>query len=536
MKGFSNQQIATILLLVVITSALRKNFAIEAFFDFIFRKAKTQEGFLWRMMVYVAGLSSFLNNTPIVAVMSPYVYNWCKRNHFYPSKMLIPLSFATIMGGMITVLGTSTNMVLNSYIVENNLPPFQFLDFFIPGVLVASAGIVYLYFVGFKLLPKHKNFQENSTAQNLDYFIEVEVGLTSRLIGGTVTEAGLMSIKGAHLIEIHRGGNTISPIKEHELLLPEDVLVFMGKPEVIIELANNKNGLRLPKHKETSEIIEAVIPANSSLNGKNAHQINFPQQYGADIIAIHRNGERLDGKIGDKKLSQGDLLLLSAGSLFEKKTEGKDLYVISKVKEGKVLPNPKKIKIFLLGLLGVVVAVAFGVFPLFAGLLFMIGMFMLLDLFSLKEISKEIDMDLVVLFVCSLTLSSALIKTGAADLIAQKYVGLIYPLGKTGVLCGLFFITVILTSFISNVGTVSVIFPIAYSVSLELGLDGMPFFIAIAFGASADFITPIGYQTNWMVYGPGGYSAKDFFKVGFPLVLLYSFILLAYLILRYRLY
>jgi di/tricarboxylate transporter len=538
LKGYSNQQIATIVLLVVITSALRKNFAIEAFFDQVFKKAKTQQAFLWRMMAYVAFLSSFLNNTPIVAVMSPYVYNWCKRNNFYPSKMLIPLSFATILGGMITILGTSTNMVLNSFIVDNNLPTFKITDFLFPGICVTITGIAYLYFIGHKMLPNHRVTPEKEEMQrNLDYFIETVVPMTCRFVGGTVSEAGLLNLQGAYLVEIKRNGQAIEQVGENELILPDDILVFIGKPEAIFQLTTMKNGLKLPNHSDNLSIVEAVVPANSNLNGKKVKESNFKQKYQAEIIAVHRNGEKLDHAMADLTIQQGDLLLLSAAENFVQSHENHhDLYVVSQLTKSKELPNPRKIKIFGVGFVFIIGLTVAGYFPLFTALMFIICMFLMLNMFSIKEIGKEIDIDLVVLLVCSLTLSSALIKTGAAETIASQYIALFLPLGKIGILVGLFFITVFMTSFISNVGTISVIFPITYSIATNLQTDGTPFFLAIAFAASADFITPIGYQTNWMVYGPGGYSAKDFFKVGFPLVLIYSVVFLSFVIVRYDMY
>ena len=537
MKGYSNQSIATVVMLVIITAALRKNFAVEVFFDKLFASANTKKGFLWRMMTYVAMLSSFLNNTPVVAVMTPYVFNWCKKRGYSPSKLLIPLSFATILGGMVTILGTSTNLVLNGFIVDNSLAPFTFSDFFFPGLLVAITGIIYLYFWGFNLLPRHKIFSEEEVIQSPDYMIEVKVGMTSRFVGGTIEEAGFKNLEGAYLVEIHRNGAVLSDFHEHELVLPEDSLFFMGKPEHIVELANGKNGLTLPNHGNNLELVEAVIPANSGLTGKTVEEADFKETYHAELVAIHRNGEKLEGKITDKKLIQGDLLLLSVDDNFLKNSRpSDDLYVISKLKNGNInMPSPKKLRLFLGGLAVIIIGMASGLFTFFSALLFVLASLLVLNLFSFKDISKEVDIDLIILLVCALTFSNALIKTGTGDVIANSFIQMFMPFGSIALLSAIFLLTVLLTSFITNVAAVSIVFPIALAISNDLGLQGTPFFLAIAFGASAAFMTPISYQTNWMVYGPGGYNAKDFMKVGLPLVVIYSLTCLSFISLRYGL-
>ncbi|MBT28695.1 MAG: SLC13 family permease [Thalassobius sp.] len=538
MKGYSNQSIATVVLLVLITAALRKNFAVEHFFDRVFQGTNTKKGFLIKMMTYVAVLSSFLNNTPVVAVMTPYVFNWCKKRGFSPSKLLIPLSFATILGGMITIIGTSTNLVLNGFIVDNNLPAFGFTDFLFPGILVAVTGIIYLYFFGYKLLPRHKIFSDEELIQSPDYMIEVRVAMTSRFVGGTISEAGLKKLEGAYLVEIHRNGVVLSDFNDHELILPEDSLFFMGKPEQIIQLANGNSGLSLPNHGHNLELVEAVIPANSAISGKTVKDANFKDEYKAELVAIHRNGEKLEGKLTEKKLAQGDLLLLSVDDAFLKSSKpSDDLYIISKLKNGNInLPSPKKLRWFTACLILFLSGAIFGLYSFFSALLFIMSSLLMLNLFTFKEISQEVDIDLVILLVCALTFSNALIQTGTADMIASSFIKLFLPFGNIALLIAIFALTVFLTSFITNVAAVSIVFPIALAISTDLGLEGTPFFLAIAFGASAAFMTPVSYQTNWMVYGPGGYNAKDYLRVGLPLVLIYSFTCLSFICLRYNLF
>lgn len=533
LSGISNQSIATIILLILITTALNNNFNVEAFFDKVFEGTKRPRGFMIRMMAYVALLSSVLNNTPVVAMMTPYVYNWCKKYGAHPSKLLIPLSYATILGGMLTVLGTSTNLVLNGFLFDNNLKLLGFTDFFFLGLLATTIGIIYLYTIGYKLLPQNSEAFDDVKAKAPEYLVETEISENAKLISTTIEESGLTNLQGVYLIELHRDGEVITPIPPNEIIKPLDLLIFMGNSETIMDIVNSGIGLRLPKHDENLEIVEAVVPANSSLTGKVISETKLTQYYNAELVALSRNGEKMSGKMDNMKLMHGDLLLLSVDkNFFENSDAMKDLVILSKIKKDKA---PKKSKLqLMLVIISVVVGCAIaGLFTLFQACLFILSGMLLLKLFSFREINKELDIDLIVLLVSALTLGNALIKTGAAEIISSNFITLFSPFGILGILIGLFVLTVLLTSFVTNIAAVSIAFPIAYSVSNELGIDGTPLFVAIAFAASAAFITPISYQTNWMVYGPGSYTSKDFLKVGLPLAIIYSITCITFIYFRY---
>ncbi|MFT5618423.1 MAG: di/tricarboxylate transporter [Arenicella sp.] len=535
--GFSNEQIATIVLLIVITAAIRKNFNIEAFFDKVFRKARNGKSFLLRMCAYVAVLSAFMNNTPVVAFMTPYVYNWSKKFGIHPSKLLMPLSYATILGGMITVLGTSTNLVLNGFLIDKGLPPLEFTDFFYLGILVTIIGIAYLYTIGYKLLPENREAFDDFKEKAPEYTVETYVTAQSKFVGKSIGDSGLMSLKGAYLIELIRDGKVISPISPKENIVAHDTLLFIGKPDAIIELASNEDyGLRLPNHDggDNSEVLEAVIPSNSLLAGQAASEEFFQKNYGAKVIAIHRNGEKLTGKMGQMKLAHGDLLLLSVDASFLKNMDSiTDFYVLSRL-EKSTSSNSKNINLFLGILAGIILLGLFKIIALFTALLYMMMAVLALRLFDFKEIKKTVDIDLIVLLVSALAIGKALISTGAADIVATGFVDLLLPIGKVAILIGLFVLTVTITSFVTNVAAISIMFPVAFALTQQLGLEsGTPLYVAICFAASAAFITPVGYQTNWMVYGPGGYTNKDFFRVGSPLLLIYSVVCISFILLYY---
>jgi len=541
--GFSNTSIASIVLLILISTALRKNFQIEAIIDSIYKLGRKQarlsyRSFMLRTMLQVAILSSFINNTPIVAIMTPYVFNWGKRNGVSPSKLLIPLSYTTIMGGMLTIIGTSTTLVLNGFMSDFEVGSLPALDLLRIGGAVVITGIILLLSIGYRLLPNNMDIMESFNKKRREYLVETVLDENSPLIGKTVIDAGLRSLKGIYLVEIIRGGQIISPVEPTEEIRHNDVLIFAGDTENIVELLNNGNGLVLPKPADTRNenkvnVIEAVVGANSSLTGKTPKEIMFRSRYDAAIVAIHRNGERLSGKIGDIQLSQGDLLLLYAGQHFRDRVDlFRDVFIISQVTEF-LRPHKHKVLSFLLLALMAIAMVIVGYFTLFVSLLLIFAIMIALRMISLQDIKREIDLNMISILVFSLALGQAMIKTGSGDLLAEWILGITEPLGPTAVLASLLLVTTLLTSFITNVGAVSITFPLAFAMSNSLGVDGTPFYLAVAYAASAAFLTPIGYQTNLIVYGPGGYKFSDFFRIGLPVTIVYLLTVLGMIHLLY---
>ena len=531
LSGFSNPSIASIVLLILISAALRKNFPLEAIIESIYKLGKTHvvlsyRHFMLRMMIQAAAFSSFINNTPIVAIMTPFVFNWGRRNNVSPSRLLIPLSFATIMGGMLTIIGTSTTLVLNGFMLDYQIQTIPAFDLLRIGAAVCITGILLIVGLAYKLLPNNRDIMESFNKKRREYLLETVLDKKSPLAGRTVKEAGLRSLKGVYLVEIIRQNEIVSPVEPTEKIYQQDVLIFAGDTENIMELLDNGRGLVLPKPADTRDkdkvnVIEAVVGANSSLIGRTPKEMEFRTRYDAAIVAIHRNGERLSGKIGDIKLSQGDLLLLHAGRNFEERVDLlRDLFIISRVKE-LLRPNARKVTSFLVVALSAVAMVLLGYFTLFMSLLIIFAIMIALRMISIRDIKNEIDLNMISILVFSLALGQAMIKTNSGDLIASGILNITQDMGNWAILLSLLLITTLLTSFITNVGAISITFPLAYSISNNLGLDGMPFYLAIAYASSAAFLTPIGYQTNLIVYGPGGYTFRDFLRVGFPVTIVY---------------
>ncbi|WP_242916757.1 SLC13 family permease [Pontibacter liquoris] len=538
LQSMSNESIVTIFLLIFITAGIKEHFNIIGFLNRLFKSAKTPEGFMLQMTAGVSVLSSVVNNTPIVAFMIPYVYQWSKRNKVAPSKLLIPLSFATIVGGMMTVIGTSTNLVLNGFILSKESEGLAFLDFFIPGILVTIGGLTFLATVGYRLLPSRSNPLDEFKTNAREYLVETCISDGSTLAGKSINSANLRNLERIYLFEIVRDGKIISPVNPDEVLRTGDHLFFAGDTEKVVELLQQDNGLQIPPSngqgiKQHVNLVETVIPRNSELTGSTLKGKQFRDKYDAAVVAIHRNGENLRGNIGSIVLEPGDLLLLSAGRKFLTRNKNdRDLYTVSVIAKSNGTPQWKK-TVFGIGMCLVLMLMATGVFNLFFSLFLIMVLMALTSLLNAKEIKKLLDLDLLIVLGSALTLSKALIDTGIASDVALVVINFLQGWGSYGVLIGLFSITVLLTSFLTNVAAVSIIFPITYSLSHRMGLDPTGFYVAIAFGASASFLTPFGYQTNLMIYGPGSYKVKDFLKIGIPFTLLYAVICLTYIILRY---
>lgn len=539
LSGFSNESIASILMLILITTGLRKNFQIENLFDAIFKKARTYRGFLFRMMSQVALLSTTINNTPVVALMTPYVVDWGKKNNIAPSRLLIPLSYATIMGGMITLIGTSTTLVLNGFLLDYEHPSLLFEDLLTIGLAVTITGILFIIVIGYRLLPDHKDILKTYSENKREYVVETRLRANSKLVGKNVLEAGLRNLKGVYLVEILRGARMISPVGPTELLAENDLLFFAGETNDIVELINSGLGIELPTtaksyDSDKAEVVEAVMNNFSSLINKTVKKSDFRNRYNAAIVAIHRNGKKVSGRIGDIVLQAGDLLLLYTGTDFRDRVEiYRDLFVVSKLRD---IVKPGNKKYYALALMAVcaIVLLIFSKMSLFPALMIILSIMIGFNMITTQDVKRELDVNMIVILVFSLAIGQAIIKTDAGNMIAVSIINFLQPYGNLSILFGLLIITNLLASVIGNVGAVSISFPLAYSISNNLGIEGYPFFLTIAYAASAAFLTPISYQTNLIIYGPGGYKFKDFFRIGLPVNIIYLCVAFLMIVYRYR--
>jgi di/tricarboxylate transporter len=542
LNGFANRHIAVIIMLLLYGDVLRKTGVIELIFDRIFESVKSIRGFMARMTFLVGGFSAFLNNTPIVAVMMPYINSWCGRKNLSPSKFLMPLSFAAILGGCITLIGTSTNLVVNGLVEDQNIiPELQPLGIFTwayVGIPMLIIGCIYLIFFGYKLLPSRRDIFEDFSVQTRKYVVQAQVKNRSHLVGKTIAEAGLRNLKGLYLVEMIRKTYKIPAVPPDVVLDKGDILVFAGDTETIAELIKSNSGLAFTEvgmmaKKKRSEILEVVVSPNSTLINKTVKESNFRAKYDAAVISVHRNGERIGGKIGSVELKAGDVLLLFAGQdFYSRATNTQDFYFISKVR-GFMKVESYKTFLLLAGLFIAIMLSAFKVIPLFIGLIVLLIASIVLNVADPKEVYKNIDYNLAIIIVLALALGVAMKKSGAAELVANSFINLFKPFGKIGLLVGIYIITSVLAAYITNKAAVAIIFPIALTIAKNMGANPIPFILALNYAAAACFITPIGYQTNLMVYGPGKYNFNDFMKIGLPLTIIYMIVSISILSIVY---
>ena len=541
LQGFANEQLGVIVLLLILSKILEKTHFISQLFKGIFT-TKSANGFMFRMMSLVGVSSAFLNNTPLVAMMMPHVYDWSERNQISPSKVLIPLSYASILGGCLTLIGTSTNLIVNGLAMQNGEESLGLFDFVWVGAAMLVLGLIYLLTVGKNLLPDKKNNIDNLMSSAQKFFVQGEVYPNSPIAGKTIEGAGLRNLKGLFAVELLRNEESIRPVTPDQKLEEGDTILFAGDPKQIAEIISPERGLALPKEsqmksREQHEIVEVVVAHSSRLVGKTVKASDFRGRYDGAIVAIRRNGEKLWGKIGEIVLREGDVLLVLTGQDFEVRTRNNPaFYVISKTAEIHNVPLSKA-AFLSVGFLAAILLMAFNLVPLFISLAVLLIAALLTQLTTPSEIRRSIDFNLVFIIGAGLAIGKGMINSGAADLIATSASGLSDSVGILGVLAGIFLVTNVLAAFMTSKAAVALILPVA--LSLGHAMPEFPiavFILIVAFGGAANFLTPIGYQTNLMVYGPGGYSFRDFFKIGFPLTLIYMIVCVLILGLQFDLF
>ncbi len=530
LSGLANEQIAIIIMLLLVGDIYRQTGVLNSLFDKLFIGTKSPAQFRRRMMIIVGTFSAFLNNTPLVALMMPYVSTWAKKNKISVSKFLLPLSFAAILGGCVTLIGTSTNLIVGGLLIDQqimpDIEPLGIFEFIYVGIPMAVIGFIYLSIASNKFLPERKNALEKLHDEERKYIVEVEVKPECELIGKVLKDTDFYHTEGLELVEIVRADQRTIPATPNIVIFESDTLIFTGNVEQIADMVDANPKLVIPSigmftQKTDTQVVEIAIAHNSSIVGKQIRKINFRKQYDATAIAVHRNGEVLSGKIENLVIKTGDALLLLAGQNFNAREKSqKDFFLISHVKEIRKLGF---LRAFVLigGTFTIIALAAMGIIKLFMGIIVLLLVSLMFKIASPKDLPKSIDYDLALIIALSLSLGIAMTKTGVAEFIAQKFIQLFVPYGHLSLLFGMYFITAILAAFITNKAAVALIFPIAITLAKDLSISPHAMALLVAYAAAANFMTPIGYQTNLMIYGPGGYKFKDFIKIGTPLTIIY---------------
>lgn len=530
LDGFSNEGMITVAVLYVVAAGLKETGAIQYVVQKVMGNANTVRASQLRIMSPVMIMSAFFNNTPIVAAFIPALEKWSRRTQIPVSKVLIPLSYAAILGGTCTLIGTSTNLILNGLLIEEGST--RSLGLFEPaliGIPCAIAGFVYLLIFGDKLLP-HRNSSIESFQNTREYTIEMIVEENSTLISKSIEEAGLRNLPSLFLVEIIRDDRSIPAVAPHEKLKGNDRLIFTGMVNSIIDI-QEFSGLKiatdqifkLNSSRRERNLVEAVVSQGNPIIGRTIKEGGFRDRYDAVVLAVSRSGERLSQKVGDIQLKSGDTLLIEAHPKFLRRYKNSnEFYLISSVDDSSPVTYEKSwIAAFIL--IGMVGLAGTGLLSMlqasFVAAAAMIG----LRCTRYSAALESIDWRVLIAIGSSLGLGAALESTGAALVFAD---GLLGFAGENAILAlALTYIcTWLLTEMITNNAAAVLVFPIALSLASEMGLEFMPFALAIIMGASASFSTPIGYQTNLMIYGPGGYRYSDYLKIGIPLNLIVGII------------
>lgn len=537
-SGFSNTAPLTVGALYIVAAALRETGALAFLGTLLLGKTKTERGALARMSFLVPTMSAFLNNTPIVSMFIPVLTGWCKNNRVSPSRLLMPLSYLAVLGGTCTLIGTSTNLVVQGLMEEavhgaephlrTALRPMGLFELSAVGIPCTIIGILYLFFVGRHLLPARKGFMEQLQASSRDYLINMRVESGCRFISKTVQEAGLRHLHGLFLVEIDRDGEIISPVSPRQTLNEGDLLTFTGIVSTIVDLeklpgivpvADESYETRSAERREKM-LCEAVVSRTSPLVGHSIREGNFRARYNAAVIAVHRGGERLKGRVGDIILRPGDTLLLQAGPHFVSAHHNDpDFYLVSGVEDSFAVRHDKAL-VSLTLLAALIILMATGMMSIVMAALLVAGLMLLTRCISVSQARQSLEWQTLLTICAAFGVAKGLENSGCVSTVAGWITHVFSAGGPRAILIGLFLMTMGFTSLVGNNSAAALMFPFAVAVAIRMGVSPRPFVMMITLAASACFMTPVGYQTNMMVYGPGGYRFTDFFRVGVFLNLL----------------
>ncbi|MBU0641514.1 MAG: SLC13 family permease [Planctomycetes bacterium] len=523
LSGLSNPGLVTVGVLFIVVAGLCETGGVDWLGQRLLGRPRTLMGAQLRIMGPVAGLSAFLNNTPVVAMLIPAINDWAKRLHLSVSKLMIPLSYAAIFGGTCTLIGTSTNLVVNGLIVTStDRPGLGMFDITWIGVPCAVVGVGYVLLMGRWLLPERKPVMSKMQDPR-EYTVEMLVEPDSPLVGKSLEQAGLRHLPSMYLMEIHRQDEVLVAVGSEQHLQAHDRLVFVGIVESVKDL-NRIRGLKpateqvfkldAPRHQRC--LIEAVVSDTCPLLGKTIRAGRFRSVYNAAVVAVARNGERIRAKIGDIVLRPGDTLLMEASPSFaEQQRDSRDFFLVSAMPDS----NPRRHeKAWLaVAILAAMVAVAaLGWLSMLVAAMLAAGLMIMTRCCSASAARRNVDWSVLVVIAAALGIGRALEETGTARVIAETLleIGGDNPWIALAVVYG---ITTLFTEIITNNAAVALVFPITIATADKLAVNPMPFIVAIMIAASASFATPLGYQTNLMVYGPGGYRFSDYLKIGIPL-------------------
>lgn len=512
--NYTNPSLITLVLLILVSIAIEKTTLIQKLAQSLSSGSLVKS--VTKLGLSTAFLSSFTNNTAVVASLITAIKD--NPNHS-PSKLLLPLSYTAILGGTITLIGTSTNLIVNGFAVDAGMAPLGFFDFTLVGLGALSVGLITIL-VMLKYLPDNGK----SDQEVVPFYLEGKVQAGSKLIGRTVEENGLRELKDLFLGEIIRDNQRICAVTPQQIIKQNDILLFVGDIKSV-PLLTRFDGLKVVHdnhQKDIEHLVEVVVSQSSKFIGKTVKEARFREQFHAAVIAIRRGHDRLQGGLGQVRLQAGDSLILAPGKNFYSLPNLKREFVYISGFDLQTHLAPKQSNIVLLSFAAVLGLSIIGLVPLVKGLLVLLIGLMLCGTIKLSEVKRRFPIELLAVVGSAIGLAKLMIGTGLAGQISAAMFVVLGDFGPYSAFIAIFLMTVLFTELITNNAAAALSFPVAYSLAVGFNVDPLPFIMAVAFGASASFISPFGYQTNLMVYSAGNYRLKDYVVMGLPLSIIYS--------------
>lgn len=526
LRGFWNPGVLTVAVLFVLVAALKSTGAIRWIGGWVLGRPAGERPALARLVPISAALSAFINNTPVVAMLTSSAEHWCRSSRVSPSRLLLPMNYATLLGGMCTLVGTSTNLVVAGLVAtQTTLPRLSMFDPLLVALPAVVVGGLYLATAGRWLLPARRSALDQA-ADTYEYSVEMLVEQDSPLIGMSIDDAGLRSLSGSFLVELLRDGELFAAVTPDMRLRAGDRLVFVGVTDAMRELRRIE-GLRpatdqlfkLDSADSRRTLVELVLSQYSPALGKTLREVAFRTRYNAAVIAVSRRGGRLHEKPGDVVLQAGDTLLVETVPSFMRTFGQSPDFLVATLVDGEQAIDRSKARVTLMVLVGMIAANTVLGVDILTSALAAAALVVVLRCVNLSELRRTLDLRLVAVIACSFALGAATEKTGVAAAVATQLNGLAGA-DPFWTLALVYLVAVLFTELLTNNAAAVLMFPIGITAASQLGVSPMPFVMAVMIGASAGFVTPIGYQTNLMVYGPGGYRFSDYVRFGAPLSVL----------------
>jgi di/tricarboxylate transporter len=521
--GFSNEAPIIIASLLIVARAIDVAGIMQPIVALLFRGAASSTGILARLLYPLAGISAFVNNTTLVAMTIPAVVDISARRNLPASRFLMGVSYAAILGGVVTAIGTSTNLTVSGLLVDAGMRPLGLFEPTLVGLPIAIAGVAAVVFLSPRVLPDRSPVSGELSEAGRDFTVTMRVKRNGEADGATVSEAGLRQLQGVFLVEIQRDGRSIAPVAPDERLEGGDLLTFVGRVDNVVDLQRVR-GLTSAEARQIRHLAgtvhafyEVVVGAGGDMVGQTLKEVDFRARYDAAVIAIHRAGHRVNAKLGDVTLRVGDTLLTLSDAEFRARWRDRPDFAVIAPLSGISPRQPRRAWLVAAVGVGFVLATGSGQVPILHASVAAAMVVVATRVLTLRQARDAVDLQIVVLIAAAFGLGAAVSSSGLAEAVAGGLVSAMSPLGDIGSLAAVMVATIILTELVSHNAAAALMFPIAVAAAATIGADPRPFVVAVMMGASLSFLTPLGYQTNLMVYGLGGYRFSDFSRVGVPL-------------------